>query len=162
MSAAPSTPEPLAESAPPVPGPVFPTRRTSRAAHPAQRWLWITGGLLLTGVGFVGLVVPGLPSTVFFILAAGCFSRGSDRLYDWLISLPHVGPAVRDYYAGLGMPRSAKIWATSIMLVCVSLGALAMPETWQVLLAFGATAVGAGCIWFYIPTRRPPAGPGRP
>ena len=70
-------------------------------------------GLALVGIGAVGIVVPGLPSTIFFILAAAAFSRSSARLERWLLSLPAIGPMVRDYRAGLGMRRRAKIAACS-------------------------------------------------
>ncbi len=85
------------------------------------RFLWVLGGLVCVATGTIGVVVPGLPSTVFFIAAAACFSRSSPRLEAWLLSLPKVGPAVRDYRAGLGMPRSAKIVAVVMIVVFVSL-----------------------------------------
>lgn len=160
----PPTPAPCAPAsdagfgALPAPNPVPLPGRPPRDHRAVMRWLWIAAGAVACAIGFVGLVVPGLPSTVFFILAAGCFSRGSDRMYNWLVSLPHVGSLVRDYHAGLGMPRSAKIWATVIMGVCVAAGSLALPAWWQVAIAFGAAGIGAACIWFFIPTRtqRPP------
>jgi uncharacterized membrane protein YbaN (DUF454 family) len=117
------------------------------------RGCWNAAGLAACGVGFVGLLVPGLPSTVFFILATACFSRGRERLRKWVLSLPKIGPLVRDYNEGLGMPLSAKCWAVGIMAVCVTLGSFAMPRGWPVILAFSAAALGASWIWFFIPTR---------
>ena len=35
---------------------------------------WLAVGFAAVGVGAVGVVVPGLPTTVFFIVAAWCFS----------------------------------------------------------------------------------------
>ena len=78
-----------------------------------MRLLYLAGGLLCVGIGGVGVVVPGLPSTVFFIMAAWCFSRSSERLENWVLNLPGIGPLVRDYRSGLGMPRRAKIAAIS-------------------------------------------------
>lgn len=117
------------------------------------RAAWNSGGLLACGVGFVGLAVPGLPSVVFFIVAFACFSRGSERLRDWVLSLPRIGPVVRDYYAGLGMPRHAKYWAVGFMAVFVAVGSLAIPHWWQVALAVAGATIGASWIWFLVPTR---------
>src|SRR5690606_22564161 len=65
------------EEAPPVPEP--PARR------PLTRWAWQGAGLSLVGLGTLGAVVPGLPTTVFFIGAAACFARSSPRLERWVL-----------------------------------------------------------------------------
>jgi len=69
----------------------------------------------------VGIVVPGLPSTVFFIIAAWCFARSSPRFERWVLDLPHVGPLVRDYRAGFGMPRRAKAMAVCMIITFASM-----------------------------------------
>ena len=70
--------------------------------------------------------MPGLPTTVFFVIAAACFSRSSPRFEQWVLTRPGIGPMVRDYRAGLGMPRRAKVAAiTCIVVVCsISVGLL--------------------------------------
>ncbi|MBA4715128.1 MAG: DUF454 family protein, partial [Chloroflexi bacterium] len=37
------------------------------------RLLWIILGSAFVGIGTVGIFVPGLPTTVFMILAAACY-----------------------------------------------------------------------------------------
>ena len=49
------------------------------------RLLWITLGSSFVAIGTVGIFVPGLPTTVFMLLAAACYVRSSERLYNWLI-----------------------------------------------------------------------------
>src|SRR4051812_30638426 len=102
-------------AAPEVPGHLGPAR-----------WLWFTLGWVAVAVGTVGIFVPGLPSTVFFIIAAWCFARSSPRFEAWLLSLPHVGPLIADHRAGLGMPRRAKQWAIAMIIVFCSLSALSL------------------------------------
>ena len=41
---------------------------------------WIALGGAAVALGGVGMVVPGLPTTVFFIVAAWAFARSSPRL----------------------------------------------------------------------------------
>ena len=43
------------------------------------RPVWLTAGFFLTGLGFLGLVLPGFPGTVFFILAAAAFAKGDPK-----------------------------------------------------------------------------------
>ena len=81
------------------------------------RVVWAGAGLVSVGLGGLGIIVPGLPTTVFFIVAAWCFSKSSPRLEQWVLGLPRIGPAVRRYRAGEPMPRTAKIWAIASIVV---------------------------------------------
>jgi len=73
---------------------------------------WLVAGFMAVGLGSLGIIVPGLPTTVFFIVAAWCFSRSSPRFEQWVLDLPKIGPLVRDHRDGLGMPIRAKQYAT--------------------------------------------------
>ena len=53
-------------------------------------------GWVFVGLGFVGAFVPGLPTTVFLIVALWAFSRSSDRLRMWLWTHPRFGATLRD------------------------------------------------------------------
>lgn len=119
-----------------------------------MRWLWFATGWVAVGLGGVGVVVPGLPSTVFFIAAASCFARSSPRFEQWVLSLPKVGPLVRDHRAGLGMPRRAKVVAITMIVVAITLSVgLALDS----LVARGAVAaagvVGVWYVGWRVPTR---------
>ena len=107
--------------------------------------------------GLLGsLVVPGLPSTVFFIAAAACFSRSSPRLERWVLGLPRIGPTVRDYRAGLGMPRRAKQWAIA-SIVLFSTISVVLLDGWAVRAV--VAAVAAVGVWYV--GRRVPTAPAR-
>ena len=81
------------------------------------RFLWITLGSLFVAIGYIGIFVPGLPTTIFLILAAGCYIRSSKKLYNWLINNKLFGQYIRDYYEGKGMPLKAKISAISMIII---------------------------------------------
>ena len=49
------------------------------------RLTWILLGSIFVGVGTVGIFIPGLPTTVFLILAATCYVRSSEKLYNWTL-----------------------------------------------------------------------------
>lgn len=128
-------------------------------ANAFARVLWSTAGVLCVVVGGIGIVVPGLPTTVFFIIAAGCFSRSSPRLERWVLGLPKIGSLVRDHRAGLGMPRRAKHLAIGSIVVFASLGALAAGST-LVRVAIAAAAVsGIAYLAYVVPTRPPDVDP---
>jgi uncharacterized protein len=118
------------------------------------RWLWFGGGLVAVGLGGLGIIVPGLPTTVFFIVAASCFARSSPRFEAWVLGLPRIGPMVRDHRAGLGMPRRAKGWALATMWLFVGLSAFLVrsrPVIAAVILA--VALVGTWYIVRRVPTR---------
>ena len=126
-----------------------------------MRWIWFLFGWLAVAVGGVGIVVPGLPTTVFFIIAAWCFGRSSPRFEQWVLNLPKIGPMVRAHRAGLGMPRRAKAWAVGMIVFFGGGSAMAVdnPAVSGVILAL--VAVGVWYVLTRVPTQeniaRPPA-----
>lgn len=121
------------------------------------RWVWFAGGWVAVGFGGVGVVVPGLPTTIFFIVAASCFARSSPRFEQWVLNLPGVGPMVRDYRSGLGMPRQAKVAATITMLVVAAISIAVLDHLLARAAVAAAIAVGIWYVLSRVPTR--PAGP---
>lgn len=90
-----------------------PTPRRNLLARlaPAGRLGFLAVGFLLVGVGIVGVFVPLLPSTIFFILAAWCFSRSSPRFESWLLNHPWLGASLRNWRQNGAISRNAKISA---------------------------------------------------
>ena len=77
---------------------------------------YIILGSVLVGIGGIGIVVPGLPTTPFLLLAAGCYVKGSPRLHAWLLNHKLFGPLIKDYQEKKALPRKVKIFAISISL----------------------------------------------
>jgi uncharacterized protein len=123
------------------------------SARGPVRWLWLGAGFVAVGIGGVGVVVPGLPTTVFFIIAASCFARSSPRFERWVLELPRIGPLVRDHRAGLGMPRRAKAWAIGMMLFFATTSALFAVDHRGVAAAIiGLAVIGTWYVSCRVPT----------
>jgi uncharacterized membrane protein YbaN (DUF454 family) len=126
----------------------------SRVVSGPGRWLWFTIGWCAVGLGGLGVVVPGLPTTVFFIVAASCFARSSPRFERWVLGLPRIGPLVVAHRAGLGMPRRAKAWAIGMMLVFAGASIVLAVENIAVGAAIiGLVLVGVWYVAYRVPTR---------
>lgn len=102
-----------------------------------MRILWAGFGGMALVLGLAGVVLPLLPATPFFLLAAFGFARSSPRLHDWLVYHPRFGPAIRDWQAHGAISRGAKRLAVLAIAVTVAISlALGMP--WPVLAVQGA------------------------
>ena len=116
--------------------------------------LWFVAGLLSVAIGGIGIIVPGLPTTVFFIVAAACFSRSNKRFEQWVLNLPRIGTLVRDHRSGLGMPRRAKVVAvTMILVVSVASGVFVIGNRTVGVGVVALGLVGALYVTFRVPTR---------
>ena len=104
--------------------------------------LFIATGSVSLGIGIIGIVVPLLPTTPFLLLAAYCYSRGSKRLYNTLLSNKLIGSYLRNYLEGKSMSLRAKIWSLSI-LWCV-IGCTAALFTDSPITRIVLFAVGSG------------------
>lgn len=82
-----------------------------------KRALFLVLGILFTALGIIGAFLPLLPTTVFLILAAGCFARSSPRLEAWILSHPKFGPLVTNWRKDGVIPRPAKVMACAGMAV---------------------------------------------
>lgn len=80
-----------------------------------MRILYLAAGILFLGLGLLGAVLPLLPTTIFLILAAGCFARSSPRLEAWLIRHPTFGPSVERWRERGAIAPQAKMLALSGM-----------------------------------------------
>lgn len=79
------------------------------------RWLLLAFGWLNVGLGMVGVVVPGLPTTIFLIIALWAFSKSSERFQNWLWNHPRFGPSLRAWHKHRVIPYRAKVLAVVTM-----------------------------------------------
>lgn len=74
-------------------------------------------GWIAVALGVIGVVVPGLPTTPFLLVALWAFSKTSKRFHDWLYNHPRLGPPLRDWRQHGVIPVKAKVLAIATMTV---------------------------------------------
>lgn len=114
------------------------------------RYAYAGFGLACVGVGTVGMIVPGLPTTVFFILALWAFKRSNHRLETWLLDHRVVGPSLRDWEEHKVIRPRTKAIAITMIWVTITLSVfVASKLAVQVMLVAIAVALTA-----YLLTRK--------
>ena len=62
-----------------------------------KRYLLIGVGFVSIILGTIGIILPLLPTTPFFILALTCFARSSTRFHERLLTTPYIGKLLADW-----------------------------------------------------------------
>ena len=107
-------------------------------------------GWVCVGLGFVGAFVPGLPTTVFLIVALWAFTKSSDRLRWWLWTHRKFGPPLRAWHLHRVIPPPAKAAAVVMMMISVAIVAVSA-SSWHAPVIL-AVVLAPIAVW--IVTRR--------
>ena len=84
-----------------------------------KKYLFIILGLISLGLGLLGIVTPGLPTTPFILLTGVLFAKSSPRLHQKLLDHKITGPYIRRVNNGFstkGLLISIGIMWTMIIL----------------------------------------------
>lgn len=121
----------------------MPQRSSSKLAR------LLYGALAYTSlaIGLIAIVVPGLPTTEFILLAAWAATRSSPRLSAWLENHRLFGPVLRNWRNGKVIARRAKVSATASMLLCAGLMLVMLDHGWPIYLAIAGMSLGNLWIW---------------
>ena len=82
-----------------------------------KRWALAGVGVVSVGLGAMGTVVPGLPTTIFVIIAAWCFSKSCPWLEDKLLRNKIFGPSMEVIDGKRPFTKRARAIAFSMMSV---------------------------------------------
>ena len=99
-----------------------------------KKTLYNIAGTVALLLGILGIFLPVLPTTPFLLLASACYMRGSERMYRWLMNQRHLGPYLRNFQAGRGIPLRAKITALAVMWTSITISMWFVPIPWVRML----------------------------
>lgn len=127
--------------------------------------IYILIGLVFTGLAIIGAILPGVPTTVFLIVALWAFSRSSAAMTRWLEGIPILRSALKE--ARRFEERRAVRPAVKRVAVGFSWGSagitvlMAQSLVHPVVIGVTLAAVLATVVMFLIPTDEdPPPGGG--
>ena len=102
--------------------------KASERSH-VVRMFFVGAGTLSLVLGILGIFLPLLPTTPFLLLASACYVRGSERMHRRLMEHPHLGPYIRNFEQGKGMPRRAKVIVILVLWVSYAYTLYLVPQT---------------------------------
>ena len=135
-------------------GPEVATRRAGSLSERVLRGAFVAAGTFFLALGIIGLFVPLLPTTPFLLLAAACYSRGSRRLYAWLLGNRVFGRYIRNYREGRGITMQDKALSIGLLWLTILLSVLFVVQNLWVKIVLMAIAVGVSTYLLAIRTLR--------
>lgn len=123
------------------------------ASRPIRRAALLICGTLSLALGIIGIVVPLLPTTCFLLVAAWCYARSSQRLYDRLMRARWIGGYLRRYRDERAIPIHVKMASLVMMWIAIGYSALVFPNM-LVRVALLVTALGVTWHLYRLPAAK--------
>ena len=84
-----------------------------------MRIILLSLGLLCVGLAFIGIFVPGIPTTPFLIVALWAFAQSSKKFHTWLLNHKRFGAILRNWESHKVVPKKAKILMVTLQISAV-------------------------------------------
>jgi uncharacterized membrane protein YbaN (DUF454 family) len=118
------------------------------SSHRLVRGLFFALGGLLVATGILGIFLPLLPSTVFFLMAAPCFSKSSPAAHRWLTTNRLFGRQLANYQDERGATNATKFVTLASLWVGIGLAGWSTGFNPWISLALFVIAAGVSAhIW---------------
>lgn len=118
------------------------------------RPLLLIAGTLCVILGIVGIALPLLPTTPFLLLAATCYSKSSDKFYQWLLNDKWLGGYIRRFRSKQGVTVRVKFKAIAVMWLTMGGSAYFVRERPYVLAVLLVCGVGVSLFVLSLPTEK--------
>jgi len=115
------------------------------------RVLFLIFGFITLVIGAIGIFMPVLPTTPFLLLSLACFIKSSKKMYNFVLNNKYLGPYVKDYVSGKGIPLIMKKRAIALVWITISFSALIVIDKIQLKILLFTIAV---LVSTYILTRK--------
>ena len=73
-----------------------------------RKTLWLGAGFMCLGMAYIGVIVPGIPFSIFLVMAAYCFSKSSERMHKWIYNHKYFGPFLTNWTQKQVFPTKGK------------------------------------------------------
>jgi uncharacterized membrane protein YbaN (DUF454 family) len=117
-------------------------RKINETPNRLIRGVLIIAGTFFVGLGILGVFLPLLPTTPFFLLAAACYTRSSKRFYHWLLNNKWFGMYIKNYGEKKGIPLKVKILSISLLWLTIMFSTVLIGDNLFVRIILILIAIG--------------------
>jgi uncharacterized membrane protein YbaN (DUF454 family) len=116
-------------------------------------------GTVCVGLGVLGIFLPLMPTTVFLLMAAYCYSRSSDKFHNWLLNNRWLGKYINNYRSGQGISVRQKVTTIAILWASIGFSIWFVAASFWPTLFLAAVAIGVTIhlLWIKTATAKEPA-----
>ena len=86
-----------------------------------MRIILLSLGFLCVGLAFIGIFIPGIPTTPFLIVALWAFAQSSKKFHAWLLNHKRFGTVLRNWESHKVVPIKAKITMVILQITAVAM-----------------------------------------
>lgn len=122
--------------------------------NPVKKYTYIGLGTLCLGLGTLGIFLPLLPTTPFWLLTCWFYIRSSEKLYNKVMSNRYFGAYVRSYIVDKSIPLKGKIVTLAVMWIAMGFTVVFFVKAWWLRILLGVIAVGVTWHILSFPTRK--------
>ncbi|MFT3743287.1 MAG: YbaN family protein [Pyrinomonadaceae bacterium] len=112
-------------------------------------------GTVCVALGVLGMFLPLMPTTVFLLMAAYCFSKSSERFHNWLLTNRFLGKYISGYKSGKGISVRQKVSTIAVLWISISVSIWLLAASFWPTLLLIAVAIGVTIHLLWIKTYRP-------
>jgi|TARA_Y100000389_G_scaffold181768_1_gene197735 uncharacterized membrane protein YbaN (DUF454 family) len=80
-----------------------------------KKYIWLCLGFMSLGMAYVGVIVPGIPFSIFLVFAAYCFAKSSKKMHDWIYNHKYFGPFLTNWTQKRVFPTKGKYAMVIVM-----------------------------------------------
>ena len=80
-----------------------------------KKYFWMGLGFLSLGMAYIGVIVPGIPFSIFLVFAAYCFAKSSPRMHAWIYNHKYFGPFLTNWTQKRVFPTKGKYAMVLVM-----------------------------------------------
>lgn len=110
------------------------------------RWGLALIGVFFFGLGGIGAVVPGMPTTVFLLIGSYFLTRSCPWLEERMLNTRLLAPYARFIRSREPMSYKARVTAMSMMWLSISISMTALALGGKLSVTLGSIIVGLGVI----------------
>jgi uncharacterized membrane protein YbaN (DUF454 family) len=119
-----------------------------------RKAILIFAGTVCVGLGVLGMFLPLLPTTVFLLMAAYCYSKSSEKFHNWLLTNRLCGSYISNYKSGRGISMRQKVSTIGFLWASIGFSMWLLSGRFWVSLILALVAVGVTIHILWLKTYR--------